>query len=338
MHFKNCSGKNLEKEKKQLRYLSGSQPSGELHIGNYFGAIKQHVENQHGDDSLYFIADYHALTTINDAEAVRSYTFEAALTYLACGLDPDNSILFKQSDIPELNTMTWLLLCITPMYLLEKSVSYKDKIAKGISPNAGLFTYPALMASDILAYDSNVVPVGKDQVQHVEITRDMADKFNKTFEEDVFILPEYKLSTAPYVPGIDGAKMSKSYNNYIGIFEEGSELKKKVMSIVTSSEPLEAPKDPDKCTVFALYKLVADEEKINEMADNYRKGGYGFGHAKKELLNAINIKFEPFRARRKELLENPGYIHDVLSDGGKKARAIAKQTLQRALNAVGLEG
>ena len=330
----------MEKEKKQLRYLSGIQPSGEgeLHLGNYFGAIKQHVENQHGDDSLYFLANYHALTTVNDPEAIRKNTFEAALTYIACGLDPNNSILFKQSDIPELNTMTWLLLCVTPMYLLEKSVSYKDKIAKGLTPNAGLFTYPALMASDILAYDSNIVPVGKDQVQHVEITRDMAEKFNKTFEEDVFVLPDYKLSTAPYVPGIDGAKMSKSYNNYIGIFEEGKELKKKVMSIVTSSEPLEAPKDPDKCNIFALYKLVADQEKVNEMAENYRKGGYGFGHAKKELLNEINIKFEPFRDKRQELLGNPDYIRDVLNEGGKKAKVIAQKTLERALKATGLEG
>ncbi len=327
----------MENEKKQERYLSGIQPSGQLHIGNYFGAIKQHVENQHGDDSLYFIANYHALTTINDAETVRNYTFEATLTYLACGLDPKNSILFKQSDIPELNTMTWLLLCITPMYLLEKSVSYKDKIAKGLTPNAGLFTYPALMASDILAYDSNVVPVGKDQVQHVEITRDMADKFNKTFDSEVFVLPTYKLSTTPYVPGIDGAKMSKSYNNYIGIFDEGNELKKKVMSIVTSSEALEDPKDPDNCNVFALYKLFASEEKINEMAENYRKGGYGFGHAKKELLNVINEKFEPFREKRRELLANPDFINDVLNEGGKKAKSIAEQTLQRALIASGLD-
>jgi tryptophanyl-tRNA synthetase len=193
------------------------------------------------------------------------------------------------------------------------------------------------MASDILAYDSNVVPVGKDQVQHVEITRDMADKFNKTFNSDVFVLPDYKLSTAPYVPGIDGAKMSKSYNNYIGIFEEGKELKKKIMSIVTSSEPLEAPKDPDKCNVFALYKLFAVEEKVNEMAENYRKGGYGFGHAKKELLNEINTKFEPFREKRKKLLQNPDYVQDVLNEGGKKAKVIAQRTLQRALTAVGLD-
>lgn len=322
-------------EKKDLRFLSGIQPSGDLHLGNYFGAIKQHVENQHGDNSLYFIANYHSLTTIADPDKLRQLTFDVALTYLSCGLDPDNSILFKQSDVPELTELTWLLMNVTPMSMLEKAVSYKDKIAKGISPNAGLFNYPVLMAADILAYDSNVVPVGKDQVQHVEMTRDMAQKFNNQFGE-VFVVPNYKLSKTPYVPGLDGAKMSKSYGNSIGIFDEGKELKKKVMSIVTSSEPLEAPKDPEKCNVFALYRLIASPEKVEEMAENYRKGGYGFGHAKKELLNEIDAYFAPFREKRKELLQKPDFVNDVLKEGGSKAKAIAQNTLKRALHAVGL--
>ena len=322
-------------EKKDLRFLSGVQPSGDLHLGNYFGAIKQHVENQHGDNSLYFIANYHSLTTVNDPAKLRELTFDVALTYLSCGLDPNNSILFKQSDIPELTELTWLLMNVTPMSMLEKAVSYKDKIAKGITPNAGLFNYPVLMAADILAYDSNIVPVGKDQVQHVEMTRDMAQKFNNQYGE-VFVVPDYKLSQTPYVPGIDGAKMSKSYGNTIGIFDEGKSLKKKVMSIVTSSEPLESPKDPDNCTVFALYKLLASPEKIEEMAENYRKGGYGFGSAKKELLKEIDNYFASFREKRKELLTNPDYVYDVLAEGGKKAQAIARNTLNRALKAVGI--
>lgn len=322
-------------QKKELRYLSGIQPSGDLHLGNYFGAIKQHVENQHGDNSLYFIANYHSLTTVSDPEKLRQLTFDVALTYLSCGLDPNNSILFKQSDIPELTELTWLLMNVTPVSMLEKAVSYKDKIAKGLIPNAGLFNYPVLMASDILAYDSNIVPVGKDQVQHVEMTRDIAQKFNNQFGE-VFVVPDYKLSQTPYVPGIDGAKMSKSYGNTIGIFDEGKDLKKKVMSIVTSSEPLEAPKDPDTCNVFSLYKLIASKEKIEEMAANYRKGGYGFGSAKKELLSEIENYFATFREKRNELLQKPDFVYDVLSEGGKKARAIAKNTLNRALRAVGI--
>lgn len=322
-------------EQKQKRFLSGIQPSGELHIGNYFGAMKQHIENQNGDNSLYFIANFHSLTSINDAERLRELTMQVAISYMACGLDPEKSILFVQSDVPELTTLTWLLLTLTPMHLLDKGVSYKDKIDKGLSANAGLFTYPILQAADILAYDSHVVPVGKDQVQHIEITRDVAQKFNNTYGE-VFVIPDYKLSQTPYVPGTDGAKMSKSYNNTINIFDEGKALKKKVMGIVTSSEPLEAPKDPDKCNVFALYKLFATDEQINEMAENYRKGGYGFGHAKKELLKEIDEFFAPYREKRKELLEKPDYVKDVLREGGIKAREIAKATLQRASEACGV--
>ncbi|MCC7430068.1 tryptophan--tRNA ligase [bacterium] len=321
---------------KPKRYLSGIQPSGELHLGNYFGAMKQHIENQHGNDSLYFIANYHSLTTIQDAKKLKKLTFEVALSYLACGLDPNKAILFKQSDVPEITQLMWFLMTVTPMGLLQKAVSYKDKIAKGIAANAGLFNYPVLMAADILAYDSNIVPVGKDQVQHVEIARDLAIKFNGIFG-DVFVIPDYKLSSSPYVPGVDGSKMSKSYGNTILIFDEGKELKKKVMSIVTSSEPLEAQKNPDTCNIFALYKLLAPKEKVSEMAENYRKGNYGFGHAKMALLEEINTYFEPFRERRKELEKKPSFLLDVLREGGKKARGMAKMTLQRALQSVGIE-
>ncbi|KAA3600413.1 MAG: tryptophan--tRNA ligase [Calditrichaeota bacterium] len=322
--------------KETKRFLSGIQPTGEPHLGNYFGAIKQHIENQFGANSLYFIANYHSLTTINDKEKLKNLTKEVAVTYLACGLDPNNSTLFRQSDVPELTELTWLLLTVTPMGLLQKAVSYKDKIAKGMTPNAGLFTYPVLMSSDILAYDSTTVPVGKDQIQHIEITRDIAQRFNNIYGE-TFVVPNYKLSSTPLVPGIDGAKMSKSYGNGIFVFDEGKTLKKKVMSIVTSSKPLEAPKDPDTCNIFSIYKLVASEEKINEMAENYRAGNYGFGHAKKALLDEINEYFEPFREKRKELLKSPDYIEDVLIEGGKKARVIARETLNRALEATGLK-
>lgn len=317
------------------RFLSGIQPTGEPHLGNYFGAIKQHIENQFGENSLYFIANYHSLTTVNDKEKLKAMTKEVAVTYLACGLDPNNSTLFRQSDVPELTELTWLLLTVTPMGLLQKAVSYKDKVARGLSSDAGLFTYPVLMAADILAYDSTTVPVGKDQVQHVEITRDIAQRFNNIYGE-TFVLPDYKLSETPLVPGIDGTKMSKSYGNAILIFEEGKSLKKKVMNIVTSSEPLEAPKDPETCNVFAIYELIANESKVEEMAQNYRAGNYGFGHAKKALLEEINEYFAPFREKRKELLKSPDYIEDILIEGGKKARKLAQNTLNRALEATGL--
>lgn len=322
--------------KETKRFLSGIQPTGEPHLGNYFGAMKQHIDNQFGENSLYFIANYHSLTTIHDKEKLKKLTKEVAVSYLACGLDPNKSTLFRQTDVPELTELTWLLLTVTPMGLLQKAVSYKDKVAKGLSSNAGLFTYPVLMAADILAYDSTTVPVGKDQVQHVEITRDIAQKFNNIYGE-TFVVPDYKLSEVPLVLGVDGAKMSKSYGNGIFIFEEGKTLKKKIMSIVTSSETLEEPKNPDTCNIFAIYKLIATEGKVKEMAQNYRAGNYGFGHAKKALLDEINEYFEPFREKRKELLKSPDYIEDVLVEGGKKAKKIARNTLERALKATGLK-
>jgi tryptophanyl-tRNA synthetase len=315
------------------RHLSGIQPSGQLHLGNYFGAIRQHVAHQ--DDGFYFIANYHALTTLHDAAALRANTVDVATTYLACGLDPSRAVLFRQSDVPEVTELTWLLETVTPMGLLERAVSYKDKVAKGLSASVGLFTYPALMAADILAYRSQVVPVGPDQVQHVEMTRDMAGAFNRTFGE-VFVVPEHRLGTEVVVPGIDGTKMSKSYGNHIPIFASGKELSKLVMSIKTSSAGVEDPKDPETCTVFQIYALMASEAERAELAARYRAGGMGYGEAKKTLLAKIEETFAPMRARREALVRNPAQVEDVLRDGARKARAIAREVTDAARAACGL--
>lgn len=325
------------------RFLSGIQPSGLLHLGNYFGAIRQHVRNQVEGNSFYFIANYHALTTINDADVLRRNTFDVAATYLALGLDPARAVLFRQSDVPEVAELTWLLLSVTGMGLLERAVSYKDKIAKGLPATAGLFTYPALMAADILAYDATIVPVGKDQVQHVEMTQDMAQSFNATYgrwspraDKAVFVVPKYRLSETAYVPGIDGAKMSKSYNNTIPIFATGKPLKKLVAGIVTDSTPLEAPKDPDKCNVFALYALFATDEEKQAMRERYRAGGYGYGDAKKALVAKIEEHFADARARREAFEKDPSLVEDVLREGAKKARAVAREVTDRARVACGV--
>ena len=316
-----------------MRTLSGVQPSGHLHLGNYFGAIRQHIDQQ--DDAFYFIANYHALTTVHDAEVLRSNTFDVAATYLALGLDPERATLFRQSDVPEVCELTWLLETVIGMGLLEKAVSYKDKKDRGLQASVGLFTYPVLMASDILIYDSDVVPVGSDQVQHVEMTRDFAGRFNARYGE-TFKLPKYKLGTEVPVPGIDGQKMSKSYGNHIPIFAEGKPLKKLVMSIETDSRGLEEPKDPDTCNVFAIYRLFAGEAGVEEMAANYRGGNFGYGHAKLALLEAINERFGEARERRRHFYENPDEVEAVLADGAKKARAIARDVTDRARKACGL--
>jgi tryptophanyl-tRNA synthetase len=321
---------------KTPRYLSGIQASGILHLGNYFGAIKQHIENQFAGNSFYFIANYHALTTIQDAETMRRLTHGVATTYLALGLDPDIATLYRQSDIPEVTELTWLLMTVTPMGLLERAVSYKDKVAHGIAASVGLFGYPALMASDILAFDSHVVPVGSDQVQHVEMTRDMAQAFNRTYDSEVFVVPEAKLNEAATVPGLDGAKMSKSYGNTIPIFAEGKPLKKLVMSIKTDSTPVEDPKDPDACLVFTLFSLFATEDEKAEMRARYVAGGLGYGDAKKALLGKINEAFGPVRDRKKALDADPDYVADVLREGAKKARAVARAVTDRAREACGV--
>jgi len=317
------------------RILSGVQPSGKLHLGNYFGAIRQHIGLQDEGECFYFIADYHALTTIQDRRELSENVRAVALDYLALGLDPERTAFFRQSDIPEVTELAWILSTVTGMGLLERAHSYKDKIAKGISPSAGLFFYPVLMAADILIYRSNVVPVGQDQVQHIEMTRDMAGSFNTTYSR-VFPLPEARLDKAPTVPGVDGKKMSKSYGNTIEIFAEGSALKNSVMRIVTDSTPVEAEKDPDNDNLFALYSLFADDAEREALAARYRKGGLGYGEVKKMLLARIDAHFAAARARRKELERHPSIVEDALRRGAERARTEARETMRLVREATGL--
>lgn len=317
--------------------LSGIQPSGTLHFGNYFGAMRQHIEHQNLGDAYYFIANYHALTSLNDGKALTENTFNITLDYLALGLDPDKAAFFAQSSVPNHAVLSWILGTLCPVSLMEKGVSYKDKIAAGLNPNIGLFTYPILQAADILIYQADLVPVGADQKQNLEIARDLAGKFNHLYNEEVFTLPEpLILEDVAVVPGIDGRKMSKSYGNTIGIFDEGKVLKKKVMSIQTDSKALEEPKDPDSCNVFSLIKLFADKQKQLEIADKYRSGGYGYGHAKKELLELITINFAESREKRKELAQKPDYVYDVLREGAKKARIKTDPFMDNVLSVTGL--
>ncbi len=320
-----------------MRILSGIQPSGKLHIGNYFGMMQPALELQQKGDAYLFIANYHALTSVADAEALRQGTWDVALDFLACGLDPERTAFYRQSDLPEVNELTWLLSNVTPMGLLERCHSYKDKLAKGIPPNHGLFAYPVLMAADILIVQSNVVPVGRDQKQHVEVTRDIAIKFNNAYGE-VFTIPEPSiLESVAVVPGVDGQKMSKSYGNTIEIFGDPKKTRKRIMSIVTDSKGLEEPKDPDTCNVFQLYKLFATPEQQADLAGRYRAGGMGYGTAKKELAELLEAHFAPMRAKREELAANPDYVESVLQKGAEKARVLATETLHKARKAVGLE-
>ena len=319
-----------------MRILSGIQPSGKLHIGNYFGMMRPAIELQERGQAYLFIANYHALTTVTDPEVLRAHTWDVALDFLACGLDPERTVFFRQSDVPEVTELSWLLSIVTPMGLLERCHSYKDKTAKGITPSHGLFAYPVLMAADILAVQSDVVPVGRDQKQHVEVTRDLAIKFNNQYGE-VFTVPEPSIrETVAVVPGVDGQKMSKSYNNHIELFGSKKETKSRVMRIVTDSTPLEDPKDPDTCNVFALYKLVADEAEQQAMADQYRAGDFGYGTAKKALFEKLWNYFEPYRARREALAADPDFVESVLQRGAEKARIEAGKTLQAARKAMGL--
>jgi tryptophanyl-tRNA synthetase len=319
------------------RVLSGIQPSGLLHLGNYFGAMQQYLEMQNeGNECYFFIANYHAMTTVQDPAMLRGNTLDVALKYLAIGLDPEKAILFRQSDIPEVCELTWILSTITPMGLLERCHSFKDKTARGIAASHALFSYPVLMAADILMYKSDIVPVGKDQKQHVEVTRDIAIKFNNTFGE-ILTVPDIRLQEmTQVVPGIDGQKMSKSYDNIINPFDSEKALKKQVMSIVTDSTPLEEPKDPDTCNVFALYKLFAEESEVATMRNNYVSGGYGYGHAKKELLARIMEHFGEARKRYEELQGDIEYVEKILKDGAEKARDTASGTMKEVLTATGL--
>ncbi|MBL8799842.1 MAG: tryptophan--tRNA ligase [Planctomycetia bacterium] len=336
------------------RFLSGVQPSGKLHLGNYFGAIKQHIELQHEGDCFYFIADYHALTTVEDAArrraselnqkkpdraaTLRENTRDVALDYLALGLDPEKTVFYRQSDVPEVCELAWILSTVTNMGLLERAVSYKEKVEKGIDASVGLFTYPVLMAADILIVRSHVVPVGKDQVQHLEMTRDIAVKFNEAAGKPVFPLPTPRLDKESKVPGTDGQKMSKSYGNTIEIFAEGKPLEKKILKeIVTSSTPLGQPLDPDTCNVFALYSLFASDQEKADLAADYRSGKIGYGTSKKLLLEKITAYFEAARQKRKELAANPDYVEEVLRRGAQRARAEVQQTMSLVREAVGMK-
>lgn len=320
--------------------VSGIQPSGTLHLGNYFGALRQHIQLHSQYEAFYFIVNYHALTSMQNASELRRYTMDVALDYLALGFDPNQAHLFIQSDVPEVTELAWVFYNLTTVSQLEKGVAYKDKVAQGLVPNAGLFNYPVLQAADILIYGGSLVPVGADQKQHIEMTRDIAERFNRIYcddDEPLFPVPEpHILDDVAVVPGIDGRKMSKSYGNTIGIFDEGKTLKKKVMSIVTDSTPLEAPKDPDRDNVFALIKLFADEETRDRIAASYRQGGYGYGHAKKELIGLIDDYFGEARERRKELAGRPDYVRDVLRAGARSARQRAGDFMAKVRDRVGL--
>jgi tryptophanyl-tRNA synthetase len=320
-----------------MRVLSGIQPTGRFHWGNYFGAIRQYIDLQHEHEAYYFIANLHALTTIRNAAELRQNTLDAALDLLALGLDPAKATLFVQSDVPEVTSLTWLLMAITPMGLLERCVSYKDKVSKGLPADAGLFTYPVLMAADILLYDAQIVPVGADQIQHIEVARDIAGRFNHLFGE-TFVLPQPKvLQESAKVPGIDGEKMSKSYGNTIEIFEDPKSMRKKIMRITTDSRPMEQPKpDYENDHLFQLYSLFATPQQRQELADLYCRGHFGYGQVKAMLADLAEQYFAPFRARRAELAADLAYVERVLAEGAQRARQKASQVLQRAQRACGV--
>ena len=319
-----------------MRILSGIQPTGRFHWGNYFGAIKQYIELQEQHDGYYFIADLHALTTVRDAAVLRGFVRDATLDVLALGLDPERATLFVQSHVPEVSELCWLLMTGTPLGLLERCHAYKDKKEKGLKADAGLFTYPVLMAADILAYDANWVPVGEDQVQHIEVCRDLARSFNAHYGE-VFTLPEARVvQGASKVPGTDGEKMSKSYNNTLGLFEPPKELRKKIMRISTDSRPMEDPKDPETDHLYQLFRLFATAEQTEEMRAMYLKGGFGYGEVKKRLADAADQYLTPARVRREELENHPEKVDAILQAGAANARARARSVLQRAHKACGL--
>lgn len=319
-----------------MRVLSGIQPTGRFHWGNYFGAIRQYIDLQSEHDGYYFIANLHALTTIREPDLLRQLTLDAALDLLALGLDPAKAILFVQSDVPEVTQLTWILMTCTPMGLLERCHAYKDKKERGITADAGLFTYPVLMAADILAYDANWVPVGQDQVQHIEVCRDLANSFNHHFGE-AFVLPEARLlSDAAKVPGTDGEKMSKSYGNTIGIFEDPKAVRKKIMRIATDSRPLEQPKEPQGDALFQLFQLFGTPTEIEQLANLYRAGGFGYGQVKKMLADAADRFFAEAREKRQELEARPDTVADILRDGAQRARQRAADVLQRVEQACGV--
>jgi len=321
-----------------MRILTGLQPSGQLHVGNYFGAIEPAVRLQEEGEGFYFIANYHAMTTVKDPEDLRRWTFELAVDFLACGLDAEKTVFFRQSDVPEVNELAWILSTVCPMGLLERCHSYKDKTAKGIAPNHALFAYPVLMAADILLYDSNLVPVGKDQKQHLEVTRDLAMKINDAFGEGTLVVPEPLIrDETAVVPGLDGQKMSKSYGNTLPLFGDPKEVKRLIMKkLVTDATPLEAPKPKENSTILALYRLLATPEEVAEMEADFDRGGVGYGDFKKRLLAAYEAHFEPMRRRREELLAHPDEVEAVLEAGARRAREEASKVLARVRRAVGI--
>jgi tryptophanyl-tRNA synthetase len=319
-----------------MRILSGIQPSGVLHVGNYFGMIQRAIALEKEGEAFYFIANYHALTSVRDPDVLRENSRRVAVDFLACGFDPDRGALFMQSDIPAVTELAWILSTVAPMGLLERAHSYKDKIARGMSATVGLFSYPVLMAADILIYDSDVVPVGKDQKQHIEITRDLAVKMNEQYGQ-ILKLPEARIHAATeVVPGIDGLKMSKSYGNTIDIFGDEKETRKRVMSIVTDSKPVEAPKDHASSTIFHLFSLFASKKEIADMRERFEKGGTGYGDFKKQLFEKLWEYFSPMRKRRAELLADKLYVDNVLVRGARRANEVAEDVMTRVRGAVGL--
>ena len=319
-----------------MRILSGIQPSGTLHLGNYFGMMKPAIELQEKGEAFYFIADLHALTTVHDGSALRANVRELAIDFLACGLNAEKAVFFRQSDVPAVTELSWILSTVTPMGLLERCHSFKDKTARGLAATHGLFAYPVLMAADILIYDSDLVPVGRDQKQHLEVTRDIAVKINETYGA-IFKLPEPSIrKDTAVVPGLDGAKMSKSYGNTIEIFAPENVLKKKIMGIKTDSTPVEAPKSTENSSILGLYKLVASETDYRTMESEFLRGGTGYGDLKKRLFGAVWDYFAPFRIRRDEILQNPDYVDRVLAEGAEKARGVSDGVMRRVREAVGI--
>jgi tryptophanyl-tRNA synthetase len=319
-----------------MRVLSGIQPSGSLHLGNYFGMMKKMIEHQENHELFCFIANYHAMSSVSDGKALARGTLEAAANFLALGMDPEKSTFWVQSDVPEVQELTWVLSNFTPMGLLERCHSYKDKTARGIAANHGLFAYPVLMAADILMFQSEKVPVGKDQKQHVEVTRDIAIKVNNAYG-DIFTLPEPEIDEdVATVPGLDGQKMSKSYGNTIDLFQEEKALRKQIMRIVTDPTPLAEPKDPDKCNVFQIYRLFMNKEQEAELRRRYQAGGLGYGEVKQELFETVRNFFAPYAEHRKDLLGDPDQLRGILAKGAEKARHTANKTLRKVRKKTGL--
>jgi tryptophanyl-tRNA synthetase len=323
-----------------LRVLSGVQPSGQLHLGNYAGAIRQFLDLQATHEMYIFVASFHALTTARDPVALKASVRQVVVDYLAFGLDPARTNIYLQHDVPEVTELAWMISCVCPMGFMDKAVSYKDKVAKGLFANVGLYTYPILQAADILAVDADLVPVGKDQIQHVEITRDLAQHYNQAFQSEVFKLPAHRMAPdAAVLPGIDGEKMSKSYGNGIDPFQDEKALRKRIMSIKTDSLGVDDPKDPETSSIYQIYRAIAgrDDPRTVTLAERFRAPGMGYGHAKQALFELIMDHFGPARARRVDLMKDPGQVDEVLKKGAAAAREKAQSTVARARAAVGLD-